>query len=86
MDKFMPVMNGTECTKIIRTSMSNVVNRDSPIIFLSADVEDATIAECLEVGGNGFISKPYRLHILVKKMMEVDKNDIFEEHIEDSNV
>jgi len=77
MDKFMPVMDGVQCTKHIRNDLDSL-NKDSPIIFLSADVEDSTISQCLTVGGNGFVSKPYRLAILVKKMMEVNKTDIFE--------
>jgi len=78
MDKFMPIMDGIQSTKHIRKD-SDSVNKDSPIIFLSADVEDATISECTDAGGNGFISKPYRLAILIEKMMKVDKNEIFED-------
>ena len=73
----MPVMDGVECTKHIRNDLDSL-NKDSPIIFLSADVEDSTISQCLTAGGNGFVSKPYRLALLVKKMMEVNKTDIFE--------
>lgn len=68
MDKFMPNMDGVTATRHIRSDFDSIC-KSSPILFLSADVEDSTIAECMKAGANGFLPKPYRLSLLVEKMM-----------------
>ncbi len=70
MDKFMPVMDGVIATKHIRSD-SDCICRDSPIVFLSADVEDTAIAVCMEAGANGFLPKPYKLFLLLEKIRRV---------------
>ena len=70
MDKFMPIMDGLEAIKHIRTDF-DCVSKSSPIIFLSADAEDKTIAECMNAGANGFLPKPYRLFALTEKMKSI---------------
>lgn len=55
MDMVMPVMNGTEATKRIR---SNKLNSDTPVVFVSANVQPDSIARCDASGGNGFVTKP----------------------------
>jgi|GEM_PF-3612039 len=56
MDVQMPVMNGYEATIAIRKSDSK--NKDIPIIALSAGAMIYEREKCMEVGMNGFLSKP----------------------------
>lgn len=70
MDKFMPVMGGVEATEIIRKDSKNLSHK-SPILFLSADVQDESISECIASGANDFVGKPYKMDILVDKIYKV---------------
>jgi len=76
MDKFMPIMDGVEATRCIRMDSKNK-SQKSPIIFLSADVEEHNISECIKAGANEFVGKPYRLDDLVDKMYKVDQNILY---------
>jgi len=53
MDLNMPEMNGFDCTQAIRDKGIEI-----PIIALSADDSDQTIALCKEKGFNDFLAKP----------------------------
>eukprot|EP00752_Nemacystus_decipiens_P002075 g1986.t1 len=55
MDMVMPVMDGVEACGQIR---SNSLNRDTPVVFVSANVQSDLVARCEEVGGSGFVTKP----------------------------
>jgi len=55
MDLFMPVMNGYEAAKIIR-SCSNT-NQDTPIIALTASQDPKDIELCKSVGMNEYVIK-----------------------------
>ena len=61
MDIMMPVMNGLECTKKIR-STNNPVIALTPIIGISANLELKNKA--LKAGMNSFIGKPVHFSIL----------------------
>ncbi|MDH4383982.1 MAG: PAS domain-containing protein [Caulobacter sp.] len=56
MDLQMPGMDGLAATKAIRSSSD--LNRDTPIVALSANVLPIHLAECLEAGMNDHIAKP----------------------------
>jgi CheY-like chemotaxis protein len=58
MDCQMPVMDGFEATKIIRTPGSGVRNPDVPIIALTAYARKEDESLCREAGMNDYISKP----------------------------
>ena len=63
MDIRMPDINGFEaCQRIHR--MPRLKN--TPVIFLSANVQDTAIAKSEEVGGAQFISKPYQAQDIVQ--------------------
>ena len=55
MDMVMPVMDGIQACREIRLCD---LNKNTPVIFVSANVQSTAIEECKNVGGNGFISKP----------------------------
>ena len=80
MDKFMPLMGGIEATGRIRNDSKNL-SQKSPILFLSADVEDESISECVASGGNDFVGKPYRMDILVDKMYKVANHVLYTETV-----
>ena len=56
MDILMPVMNGVEATRIIKT---NKDTRHIPIIMLTAVNKRTDIVEGLEVGAIDYVTKPF---------------------------
>ncbi len=56
MDIHMPIMDGIETTKIIRTTDNP--HKNTPIIALTADSAAAINAQCLRVGMDIFLAKP----------------------------
>ncbi|MEZ5505221.1 MAG: fused response regulator/phosphatase [Gammaproteobacteria bacterium] len=65
MDVMMPVMDGLEATKAIREYLGD---KHVPIIFLTALSDDASLAKCLAIGGDDFLSKPINEKILQAKI------------------
>ncbi len=55
MDLRMPIMDGLEATRIIRSEIDRVVN----IVAVTAHVVEDVREKCAEAGMNGFISKPF---------------------------
>ena len=60
MDVQMPVINGLEVTEIIRRGAAESVDRDIPIIGLTAYATDADIRLCLEAGMDSVVTKPFK--------------------------
>jgi two-component system sensor histidine kinase/response regulator len=58
MDVRMPVMDGTEATRMIRDRTSPVLNHVIPIVGVSADAMDAERQAGLQAGMNDYVSKP----------------------------
>jgi CheY-like chemotaxis protein len=56
MDLSMPEMDGLEATTILRAKEG--VNRDTPIIALTAHVLKEIREQCVEAGMNNFLTKP----------------------------
>lgn len=66
LDVMMPYKNGTEVAREIR----QIAGEDLvPIIFLTSLNEASDLAECLEAGGDDFLSKPYNKVIIKAKIM-----------------
>jgi PAS domain S-box-containing protein len=65
MDLQMPVMNGFETTRYIRTVMRSAI----PIIALTADVTTMDLKKCTEVGMNDYVSKPIDEKVLYNKVV-----------------
>ena len=63
LDIIMPVMDGIETLKIIRT---NEKLKNIPVIVLSTD--DTKKSEALESGANDFINKPIRETLIKEKL------------------
>ena len=70
MDCQMPEMDGFEATRIIRSTHSNVLNHDIPIIALTANAMSGDREKCLEAGMNDFISKPFNPETLASTLQK----------------
>ncbi len=66
MDVMMPVMDGLEATKRIKAIQAD--GNYVPIIFLTALDDDKALSQCLESGGDDFLSKPYNEAVLKAKI------------------
>ena len=69
MDLQMPEMNGYEAAEIIREKL----NSNTPIIALTADVNETDLAKCKAVGMNDHIAKPIDEKMLYNKIVELVK-------------
>lgn len=56
MDLHMPVMDGLEASRTIRTLANNA---DTPIVAMTASATEDAIDDCYKNGMNGYISKPF---------------------------
>ncbi|MGB1091970.1 MAG: ATP-binding SpoIIE family protein phosphatase [Oceanobacter sp.] len=65
LDVMMPVMDGKEAAREIKATAGDDF---VPVIFLTSLSDDKSLAECLESGGDDFLSKPYNPVILRAKM------------------
>jgi len=80
MDVQMPVMDGFEATTTIRETLVDGQN-DVPIVALTANALKGDDVRCLEVGMNGYLSKPFKpeeLFAAIKKYARTTKEDIQE--------
>lgn len=66
LDIIMPVMNGLEMLKVVRSD-ENI--EQVPIIVLTTDETKKT--EALELGANGFLMKPIRNNELTEKINSI---------------
>jgi PAS domain S-box-containing protein len=64
MDCEMPVMDGYEAARQIRSSLQSAI----PIVSLTADVTSSARERCLNAGMNGYLSKPLELPQLEKML------------------
>lgn len=67
MDVMMPVMDGLEATRKIR-SLQREDAKTTPIIALSANAFEDDIKECLDAGMNGHVAKPIDVHALKEEL------------------
>jgi CheY-like chemotaxis protein len=63
MDLHMPVMDGLDATRAIRTAESTGANR-TPIFAMTAAAMKEDQQRCVEVGMDGFLAKPVRFEDL----------------------
>lgn len=65
MDCHMPVMDGFEATRSIRTDSRF---QSLPIVAVTANVLEGDREKCLRCGMNDYMTKPYKRHVLVAMM------------------
>ena len=61
LDMMMPGMNGDEVLKAIK---DNPATRDIPVVMISADTDIEKVAQCIEVGSDDYLPKPFNPTIL----------------------
>lgn len=71
MDIHMPEMSGIEVTKKIRDPKSEVVNRNIPILAVTADLIPSTKEKALAAGMNGLIYKPFNVKEIMSDLLNV---------------
>ena len=71
LDMHMPVKNGMECLKEIR---SNFKYRQIPIAMYSISADETIIGNCLGAGANIFITKPREVKALKDTLRQVLKS------------
>lgn len=64
-DVMMPVMDGLTLTRKIR---DNINLNHIPVILLTAKTREQDVVEGFDVGADDYISKPFNMRILVKKV------------------
>ncbi|ASP40586.1 fused response regulator/phosphatase [Bacterioplanes sanyensis] len=65
MDVMMPLMNGKDAAKKIKALAGEEL---VPLIFLTSLTDAQSLADCLESGGDDFLSKPYNNVIIQAKI------------------
>lgn len=73
MDCQMPILDGYETTKRLR---ANYKYKDIPIIALTANVMEADVKKCIEVGMNDYLAKPLNQEQLFEKIKKYYKEQI----------
>lgn len=71
MDLHMPIMDGKQATQIIRNPLSPVMDHDVTIIALTADAFEDTKDEVMELGMDGFLSKPVEIEELYETLYDL---------------
>jgi len=69
MDVNMPEMDGLSATQRIREPSSPVLNHEIPIIAMTASAMRGDREQCLQVGMNDYISKPFNTEELTAKIV-----------------
>ena len=69
MDVQMPMMDGCEATKRIR-SMANWKAKNIPIVAMTANVFKEDVDKCLAAGMNDHVGKPIKFEIMISKLSE----------------
>jgi CheY-like chemotaxis protein len=71
MDLQMPVMDGFEATRVIRSELGLA---DLPIIALTANAMANDRAQCLAAGMNEHVGKPFNMAQLVEVLLKLTAN------------
>ena len=68
MDCQMPVLDGYQATRKIRSKASAVTNSEIPIIAMTANAMAGDKQKCLDVGMNDYLSKPIEADKVIKML------------------
>ena len=66
----MPVMDGLQATAAIRRREDGT-GRHIPILAMTGDVDEASIASCLAAGMDGHVGKPIDRELLARAMISL---------------
>jgi two-component system, HptB-dependent secretion and biofilm response regulator len=70
MDVMMPEMDGYEATRFIKKAAGNLF---IPIIFLTAMTDEKSLQDCIDAGGDDFLTKPYDKFLLQNKIRAMER-------------
>lgn len=70
MDVMMPVMNGYDAVREIKSIPTDVF---TPVIFLTGVTDEQDLAKCIEVGGDDFLTKPFSPTLLIAKIHAMER-------------
>lgn len=82
MDINMPVLDGIDAARIIKTQCTN---RFIPIIFVTALDDNVNLAKCLASGGDDYIPKPINEEVLLAKIKAHGRTVSFYQQIRSTN-
>ena len=82
LDVLMPVMDGLAVARDIREKL---VDDYVPIIFLTSLQDAESLAECLDSGGDDFLSKPYNRVILKAKIKAFGRMRVMHDKLQEHN-
>lgn len=74
LDLHMPVLNGYQVAQIIRSGKDGILDRDVPILALTADVSEETRMHTQAAGMDDFLAKPFRLADLAHKALSLRRS------------
>jgi CheY-like chemotaxis protein len=66
MDLQMPILDGFDATKIIR----NDLKVNTPIVALTANAFKSELEQCMKIGMNDYVTKPFDEETLIKVMIK----------------
>jgi two-component system, sensor histidine kinase and response regulator len=69
MDCRMPEMDGLEATRVIRDRERQRAEKATPIVGLTAHALSHSHLECLSVGMNGYLTKPFKRDLLWQEVI-----------------
>jgi CheY-like chemotaxis protein len=86
MDCQMPGLDGYETTKLIRSEESSVINRNIPVIAMTAGAMKGDREKCLQSGMNDYMTKPVNIDLLIETIEKwiLRKDNVSEDSGEDS--
>lgn len=68
LDRFMPEMDGLQCLTCLKRLPQLV---DVPVIMVTADHQDGTVGEALELGASDYVTKPFSERVLLARIGSV---------------
>ncbi len=79
MDFYMPDLDGTDVTELIRSGEVGNIHRDTPIVALTAGALAEDKAQCLQSGMNDYLIKPVKKvqlkNVIFKQVLGMDPAD-----------
>lgn len=82
LDVIMPVLDGYETAPILKSKSGNI---HLPIIFITALDDQKSMLQCLEVGGDDFLAKPFDKVVLSAKIKAHSRNRELSMQISEQN-
>jgi len=84
LDIQMPIMNGIEACKILRQDKRT---KDIPILFVTADTDDAVLKEAFDSGGTDYVRKPVnRIELFARMESALTHQMITKKLVEDEKL